>query len=207
MVAYGIEVAQFLQSVQVVDSSGEVRNMDVADCGFGYRSSVFQTQPQLSIVAVTFRLSKRPAINASYPEIDHALRDVDSPGPQALANAVIQIRRRKLPDPAKDPNVGSFFKNPLIEFEHAEQLQQQEPDLRVFPQAGLAKLSAAQLIDRCGWKDRGTQALYCWPTQPLVIVNSGRLAATDVLRFADDIRDSVASQYDVQLELEPSVLS
>jgi UDP-N-acetylmuramate dehydrogenase len=205
--AYGVEVAQFLQSVQVMEPTGEVRDMDAGECGFGYRSSVFQTQAQLSILTVTFKLGKQPAINRTYLEVDQALHDVDSPSPHALADAVIQIRRRKLPDPATDPNVGSFFKNPLIAVEDAERLRLREPDLSVFHQAGRAKLSAAQLIDRCGWKDRGTSALYCWPTQPLVIVNPGHLAATEVLKFAEDIRDDVVSQYDVQLELEPSVLS
>lgn len=203
--AYGVEAAEFIQTVEVLDEEGKVRSMPAAECLFGYRSSVFQKEPQLCITGVTFRLRTRPSVVATYPDVVQEIEDINSP--HALAEAVIRIRQRKLPDPAAEPNVGSFFKNPTMSLQDASDLKKRHPELKMFEGKDQAKLSAAQLIDLCGWKAKGSPALHCWGAQPLVIVNPGRGNAADVLGFAENIRADVLARYGVHLEVEPSVLS
>ncbi len=202
--AYGAELADFVHEVRVVDSDGSERVLGSEACGFGYRTSVFQTRPDWAIVAVTLRLRKTPAINLSYAEL--ARRVAQNATPQEVASAVCAIRREKLPDPAIDPNAGSFFKNPVVTQAQAAILETQIPDLTTHSTPTGIKLSAAQLIDRAGWKQKSAGPVLCWHRQPLVLVNHGARSATEVVAFADAIRADVATRYGVSLELEPCVL-
>ncbi len=207
--AYGVELAAFVQSVDVVDAGGGRRTLSCEDCEFAYRDSVFKREPEWIIVGVRLSLSKAATPVTTYPDIQEELasRGVDEPSPQDVAAAVIAVRQRKLPDPADTPNAGSFFKNPLVSRERVDALKKTIPDLVTFPQAAGIKLSAAQLIDRGGWKNRHRGGVTVWPRQPLVLINPDHQSATDVLAFAADIRRDIAARYGVELELEPSLLS
>ena len=123
----------------------------------------------------------------------------------SLAKIVREIRKSVLPNHHKIFNAGSFFKNPIIDnakIAHFEGL-----DLSVFRTRVGAKLSAAQLIDRCGWKEKQTGQVRCWVKQPLVLVNYGATQAAHILEFASDVRASVADAFAIELEIEPSVLA
>jgi UDP-N-acetylmuramate dehydrogenase len=205
--AYGVEIATFVDGVEILDEAGKLATLNPSQCAFDYRQSVFQNQSDVHVTSLLLKLRKKPTVVTGYPDVAAELSEVEDPTPDDVARAVIAIRRAKLPDPRAHPNAGSFFKNPIVDANRAQALRARIPDLSHFEQGDGIKISAAQLIDRCGWKDRGSAALRCWPTQPLVIVNDGRLAATDVLAFAQDIRNDVFAQFGVQLELEPSVLS
>ena len=213
--AYGVEVAERLVSVDVVRGDGSVHKMSAADCEFGYRDSIFKrrvadgSQPLL-ILAITLRLSKRPVVNLSYRDLGKALGLSETktsvlPSPQQVAEAVISIRRAKLPDPGEHPNVGSFFKNPVVDEGAAARLG----ELGATPYAfnGGFKVSAAQLIDLAGWKGVRRGDVGCWPQQPLVLINYGQATAQNVLDFANDIQRSVSDTFQVELEPEPFVLS
>jgi len=207
--AYGVELAPFIEAVEAVDGSGQERTLTATDCEFRYRHSVFKGSRELTICAVVLRLSKIPAIVTHYPELRAELvaREIEAPTPAEVADAVITIRRRKLPDPASVPNVGSFFKNPVVGTDLAQRLRSGHPHFSAFAVDGGLKLSAAQLIDAAGWKKRPAPRVACWHQQPLVLVNTRQASSEDVLAFAEAIRKDIHARFGVQLELEPSLLS
>jgi UDP-N-acetylmuramate dehydrogenase len=123
-----------------------------------------------------------------------------------LAEAVIRVRRRKLPDPRSVPNAGSFFKNPIVSRAQFDSLRGRIERLLGYDAAGGVKLAAARLIDAAGWKGRRLGRAGVWVRQPLVLVNLGGARASDVLALADAITSDVRERYGVELELEPRLL-
>ncbi len=203
--AYGVEVASTIQHVEVLSLNSEVQNISVEACEFAYRDSIFKRNRSQIILAVQFRLQKKAKVVVEYAQLKQQLKGLSSvePTPQQIAVAVMQIRQAKLPDPSRDANVGSFFKNPIVSYKAAAQIMSKHQDLVQYPQHNGVKLSAAQLIDRAGWKNKGTNAVECWPTQPLVIVNNSATQAAEIIAFADAIKADIYKRYEVELELEP----
>jgi UDP-N-acetylmuramate dehydrogenase len=119
-------------------------------------------------------------------------------------DAVVAIRRTKLPDPLELGNAGSFFKNPVIDAAQFDALRARVPDVVSYPQpGGQVKLAAGWLIDRCGWKGRTLGAAAVHDRQALVLVNRGGATGADVLALARAIQDDVRKQFGVELEPEP----
>ncbi len=214
--AYGVELADLLVSVEALDlSSGNLLTLSREDCCFGYRDSLFkQERGRYAITRLTLRLRRDQQPTLNYPDLLAELenRSITSPGIADVANAVISIRQAKLPDPAKVANVGSFFKNPLVTEQHLKLLMKSHPTLKSFPVSepddGVEyhKLSAAQLIDLAGFKQRGTELVGVWPKQPLVIVNHAAPTAMPILEFADRIQREVERRFQIQLEIEPDLI-
>lgn len=217
--AYGVEVAQFIESVSVIDANQTARDIAASDCAFSYRDSVFKARfsasdQALIVLSVTFRLRLRANVNLAYAELAKAF-ELDAakaskqkrhaPAPLQVAAAVMAIRRKKLPDPGEYANAGSFFKNPVIDASTAQRLQVRSVTPYRFAQG--YKVSAAQLMDLAGWKGARSGDLGCWPKQPLVLVNYGHASAEHLLGFAQEIQRSIAERFEIQLELEPSVVS
>jgi len=209
--AYGVELRECFDSLEAVElSTGRTRRFDAPECAFGYRDSLFK-QPAGAgwlIVSVRLRLSRSPRLRLDYGEIraELARASIDAPGADDVARAVTAIRRRKLPDPARLGNAGSFFRNPIVDRSVARSLHEHEPALPAWPAGDRVKLSAAWMIERCGWKghrdgDAGVHAAHA-----LVLVNHGRAGGADLLRLARAIRDSVAARFGVTLEPEPVLL-
>jgi len=212
--AYGVEVRERIHAVEVFDRvSGQLQRMHHGDCAFAYRDSIFKHHPDRWIVtAVEFNLAR-----ASTPVLDYAgLRDellamgVVDASPRHVADAVIRIRRCKLPDPAVIGNAGSFFKNPIVPQPVADALSALHPGLPVFPAANgdSRKLSAAWMIDACGWKgyrdpdgDTGVS-----PSHALVLVNHGHATGMQLLDLARRIAGSVHGRFGVELEPEPRII-
>ena len=207
--AYGREVSEFIDEVEVFDRTGGELILKHLDCEFGYRTSIFKTKNDFIIGWVTFKLLKTPNPKTDYPDLKNFLSSLDltEPSPEEIADAVTQIRTEKLPNPFTHPNLGSFFKNPLVAKDVAVSLAGQIDGLKVFEVPGGFKLSAAQLIDLDGWKSKPGENVSCWVKQPLVLVNRGEATAYDVLSYAKKIITSVRDRFGVKLELEPSVLS
>ena len=213
--AYGLELAERFDSLTAIHlPTGVTRIFNRAECQFGYRDSVFK-QPPLSqwlIRTVRFALAPDLPLRTDYGEIGKQLaRDgVQQPHAVDVANAVVTIRRRRLPDPAIIGNAGSFFKNPLISISLAEQLHVRFSDLPRFPSNqpsdSRVKLSAAWLIEQCGWKGqrRGDAGVY--QRHALVLVNHGNATGRDLLSLAQEIRDSVQQRFGVTLEPEPIIV-
>jgi len=208
--AYGTEVGDRICSVDVYDRVQDERlQLSAQQCEFGYRTSLFKTTDRYVVLAVSFMLDLQQTNRTQwYPDIAAELArvGVNHPNPGQVAQAVIRVRRRKLPDPRRFGNAGSMFKNPVVPLAQAIQLQSQKPSLshHVTADDGYAKLSAAQLIDQAGWKGVEQQGLMVWPQQPLVMVNaSGQGNGVGLRRLTDAIAADVASKFSVQLELEP----
>ncbi len=204
--AYGVELSDFVRSVRVLMPNLEVRDFDASSCEFGYRTSVFKKLTNHAILSVELELSKEARPVAHYPDVErwHERNHVDTPSPQTVFQAVTEIRRDKLPDPAEYPNAGSFFQNPVVSSGLAADLSRAFPELNVFVlQEETAKLSAAQLIDMAGCKSWQDGPVQCWQDQPLVLVNRGNASHEQLMEFAAAVHRAVDEQFGVSLTLEP----
>jgi UDP-N-acetylmuramate dehydrogenase len=205
--AYGAEIKDVFHSVTVLDmATGQERVLGAAECRFGYRDSVFKHADGAGLVVldVTFALPMDWQPNLRYAELAQELAGVDAPTAREVSDAVIAIRRRKLPDPAVIGNAGSFFKNPVVAGEQCERLLAAYPNLVHHRQPdGSEKLAAGWLIDQCGWKGRNLGAAGVYPKQALVLVNNGGATGADVVGLARAIQADVAERYGVMLEPEP----
>ena len=210
--AYGVELKDYFHSLTVFDSAtGQTGVMDKAACRFAYRDSVFKhaAGQALVILDVTFALPRQWQPNLRYAELAQALsaQGIAAPSACQIADTVIAIRRRKLPDPALIGNAGSFFKNPLISRAQCVALLQRFPALVHHAQPdGSEKLAAGWLIDQCGWKGRKLGPAGVYPKQALVLVNNGGASGADILRLAAAIQHDVLAHYGVRLEPEPVVV-
>jgi len=210
--AYGVEAGETIVAVEAWDRlDGRERRLGREDCAFGYRDSLFKRAPERWIVtAVEFRLSRSAPLRLDYAGVREELEamGVAAPGPREVAGAVRRVRRRKLPDPATIGNAGSFFKNPVVTQQRAAQLQAASEGLPAYPAGpGLAKLSAAWLIERCGWKghregDAGIAAQHA-----LVLVNHGRASGAELLALARRVAASVEERFGVRPEPEPRIVA
>jgi UDP-N-acetylmuramate dehydrogenase len=209
--AYGTEVAASIEHVEAWDRrAGRSERLARDECAFGYRDSTFKRDPERWIVtAVEFRLSRKAPLRLDYAGVreELAAMGVTRPGARQAAEAVRRLRRRKLPDPAVIGNAGSFFKNPLVDAAVARRLLEAHPDAPVFP-AGTThrKLSAAWLIERCGWRghregDAGIAAQHA-----LVLVNHGHASGAQLLALARRVAQSVEERFGVRLEPEPRII-
>jgi len=206
--AYGLEVAERIESLDALDlASGELERFEAAACRFGYRDSVFKRQPnRWLITTVRFRLPRRWQPLTRYDELARELagRGLDAPDPRQISDAVIALRRRKLPDPAELGNAGSFFKNPIVEAGQCAALLAVHPALPHRPQPdGREKLAAGWLIEQCGWKGRRLGSAGCHAQHALILVNHGGATAADILRLAANIQGDVQRRFGVALEPEP----
>ena len=211
--AYGLELAERFEHLEAVSlDDGSTRRFDASECRFDYRDSVFKREDagRWLITSVTFRLPKRWQPVTGYAELaaELARRGLAEPTPLDVSDAIIDIRRRKLPDPAELGNAGSFFKNPLVDAATLERLRTLHPELPAYPQTdGRAKVAAGWLIERAGWKGRDLGPVGSYERQALVLVNRGGATGEDVRRIADAIRADVAVQFGVELEAEPQFVS
>jgi len=207
--AYGAEVKDLFHALTVFDfATGGTRTMTAADCRFGYRDSVFKHAEgrDLVVLDVTFALPRAWAPNLRYAELAQALaaQGIADPAPRQVGDAVIAIRRRKLPDPLEVGNAGSFFKNPVVPGEQCAQLLLAWPNLVHHRQAdGSEKLAAGWLIDQCGWKGKSLGRAGVYPKQALVLVNNGGASGAEVMALARAIQQDVRARFGVELEPEP----
>ena len=211
--AYGVEVREHIHAVEAFErATGKLRRMSAGDCGFGYRDSVFKREPQRYVVtAVEFALSRTPRLRLDYAGIGEELAAMGVDGaPRAaqVAEAVCRIRQRKLPDPAAVGNAGSFFKNPIVPAAQADALKREHSALPVFATGdeGLRKLSAAWLIDACGWKGHRDGDAGVAASHALVLVNHGHATGAQLLDLARRIAASVHDRFGVMLEPEPRIV-
>lgn len=210
--AYGVELSERIFSVEAVDlKSGQIISFDREMCQFAYRDSLFKSQGagRFIITAVSFRLPKLWHPVTSYADIaaELDLRALGTPTPKQIAEAVIAVRKRKLPDPDALPNAGSFFKNPVVSAEEFAQLARDWPAIPNFPQEDKRiKLSAGWLIEQCGWKGRNQGAVGMYEKQALVLVNHGGGTGKDVLTLSQQVMDDVWARFGVTLEREPILI-
>lgn len=209
--AYGGEVGEIIASVEAFDRQrDEFMQLDNAACAFSYRDSLFKREPGRFIVtAVDFLLPRRRELRLDYAGVRQELEamGVKDPMPVNVAAAVENLRRRKLPDPAITGNAGSFFKNPLLPAERAAALIAAHPQLPNWPAAGpTVKLSAAWLIEACGFRGVRDGDAGVSDKHSLVLVNYGHATGAQIWGLAGRIRDAVAQRFGITLEPEPVIL-
>lgn len=209
--AYGVELSECLHAVTAFDRERRAWvELDHAACAFGYRDSVFKQQPgRFVLTEVTLALTRNRPLTIDYAGIRTELdaMAVATPDANAVSEAVIRLRRRKLPDPAQLPNAGSFFKNPLVAAAPAATLVQHHPSLPHWPMPdGRVKLSAGWLIETTGLRGYRCGDAGVAPGHALVLVNHGTASGADILTLAQHIQQRVAERFGVSLETEPVLL-
>ena len=209
--AYGVELAERFHSLQVWNLEAQALQMLTADdWRFGYRDSVFKRETELRlIVNVTLALPRQWVPVIGYADVENELRDrnIAQLRPRDVFDAVIAIRRRKLPDPAQVGNAGSFFKNPVIPRQQRSSLIERHPSLVSYDiGGGRYKLAAGWLIDACGLKGavRGRAAVY--EKHSLVVVNRGGATGADILALAREVQEAVRARFGIELEPEPRII-
>jgi UDP-N-acetylmuramate dehydrogenase len=210
--AYGCEVAEFIESVETWDiRDARVVTLDKPACAFGYRDSLFKREPgRYIITAVRFVLPRSRPLRTDYAGINEQLArmGVDKPAPFHVAEAVVHLRTKKLPDPSVIGNAGSFFKNPIVEAALADALQREHPGLAVWPQPdGRCKVSAAWLIEAAGFKGFREGDAGISNRHALVLVNHGNATGPQLWALAQQVMRGVREKFGVSLEPEPVVIS
>jgi UDP-N-acetylmuramate dehydrogenase len=209
--AYGCEVAEFVEGVEAWDTrERRVVTLNHATCAFAYRDSLFKHEPGRYIVtAVRFVLPRSRPLRTDYAGINEQLArmGVDKPAPFHVAEAVVHLRTRKLPDPAVIGNAGSFFKNPIVEAALADALKREHPELAAWPQPdGRCKLSAAWLIEAAGFKGVRDGDAGISNRHALVLVNHGHATGPQLWALAQRVMLGVREKFGVALEPEPVVI-
>ena len=209
--AYGVELKEVFDHLTAIDAkTGEKRIFRKEDCKFGYRESVFKNKykDQYFISAVTLQLTKQNhRLNTSYGAIIEQLNGSE-PTIQSISDAVIQIRRSKLPDPREIGNSGSFFKNPEIDKIDFEGLKAEFPNIPGYDLGNnRVKVPAGWLIEQAGWKGKKTGNVGVHEKQALVLVNYGEGKGKEIKELALAIQDSISDKFGVILQPEVNFIS
>lgn len=212
--AYGQEISQTLTTVEAFDNqTGQFVTLAGSDCGFSYRNSRFKSadRGRFFITGLTLHLTKGNPTAPFYGAVQtyFEAHGITNFTPQALRQAVIDIRNSKLPDPKIVKNTGSFFANPIISKAQFSGLNNPDSPMPNWPSGeDSIKLSAAWLIAEAGftdYKDAET-GMATWPRQPLVLVNENAKSTRDLLKFKQKIVDTVQTKFGIQLIQEPEML-
>lgn len=202
--AYGVEFKDLVSGVTCFDlKERKTCKFTAAECRYGYRESMFkEAEDRYVITSVLLRVSRSAGPKLSYK----GLEGIDASSPQKVRDAVIAIRRTKLPDPEEIGSAGSFFKNPVVSAIDFARILDAAPGETVphyILDGGFIKVPAAWLIDRCGFKGEREGGAAVYEKQPLVIVNaSGEASPQDVLELERRIIAGVHSRFGVSLHPE-----
>jgi UDP-N-acetylmuramate dehydrogenase len=222
--AYGMELQNRFHSLDAIDlRSGKDFTLQAAQCGFGYRDSVFKHAPAATggmglkgaavITQVRFALPKRWRPELAYQDLQRKVDEsgISQPSAQQVFDWVVDIRTAKLPDPRDVGNAGSFFKNPTVSQEQCDDIIGRDPRVVHYPLGdGRIKLAAGWLIDACGWKGKTIGRAGVYDKQALVLVNRGTrespVTGGEVMTLARAIQTSVYERFGIMLEPEPEVI-
>lgn len=211
--AYGAEIKDTFESLEALNlQTLELEVFNAKACAFGYRESFFKRagKGQYLISSVTFKLSKKPSVKTSYGAIQEVLaaKGITQPSIREVADAVIEIRQSKLPDPKEIGNSGSFFKNPTVSASEASRLMAEFPGIPNYPVEGSSdvKFPAGWFIEKAGWKGfrRGDAGVHA--KQALVLVNYGEATGGEILALSEEIKQSIKDTFGVSLETEVNIL-
>jgi UDP-N-acetylmuramate dehydrogenase len=210
--AYGVEVGQFIEYVEIYDLYKRVfLKVQSSECDFGYRTSKFKYQNGYVITSVVFRLFKYYNINATYPDLQQLKKHSNEGTLNALAlrNYIIDIRQSKLPDPQYIANAGSFFHNPILPDTHVNCLKRKYPQMPVYSVSnhGCFKVAAGWLIDNLGLSGYKCGNVGVYKKQALILVNYADANQAEILRLAQMVQNMVEQEYQILLNIEPIVIN
>lgn len=210
--AYGVELKDHLESLEAINiKSHRIETMHLADCEFGYRDSIFKNRLKNSyvILNVTLKLDKHPTFKLTYANILDTLdkMEIKTPSIKAVSDAIIFLRKNKLPDPKQLPNAGSFFKNPYVTREAFSKLKNEFPDIPSFPiNSNALKIPAAWLIEQCKWKGERLGKTGVYHKQAVVLANYDGASGNDILQLAKQIQSDVHQKFAIDLVPEVTIL-
>ncbi len=217
--AYGQELKDTVKSVEVFDTkSGELTSLTKADCGFGYRDSIFKSElkGRYIITSVVFELSKQAPGVPNYKDVISYFEshNIASPNLEQIRQAVLEIRSGKFVDPSVMPNAGSFFKNPIVTELVAKKIMQQNPDVKLYPEdtkiipleGGNYKIAAGWLIQNLGLKGLELEKVRVDPNHALVLENKGGASQKDLKHLVTRIQNAAMEKYGIELEPEPVII-
>ncbi len=210
--AYGSEVKDTIVEVEVFDIyANKLINISNEDCKFGYRDSIFkhEAKGKYIITGVTYRLSKIYPKIPDYPGVKRYFLDnnINNPHVKEIREAIIDIRNSKLPNWKELPNLGSFFKNPIVEKEIAQRLKNKYLDLKTFPsEDGKVKIPAGFLLDKAGLKGQSFGNISVYEKNALVLINNGGASKEDLIKAKNEIVKIVNEKFGMILEQEPEMV-
>ncbi len=201
--AYGVEVESIIQEVETIEiATGKPRVFHVSECEYGYRESIFKNQlrGQYVVTAVVFKLSVTPVVHLDYGQLQDLKALSHTPSAQDIRDAVIAIRRSKLPEPDQLGSAGSFFKNPVVPIELFNDIAATHHEVPHYAiDEKQVKIPAAWLIEQCGWKGKCHGGAAVYEKQPLIIVNKNHATSSDIMELASLIQQSVYDTFKINI--------
>jgi UDP-N-acetylmuramate dehydrogenase len=209
--AYGAEIKDVLEEVIFLDEDSKEHSFKNRECKFGYRESIFKRElkGKVFITHVILKLTqKNHVLNYSYASLNEELnkRGIQNPTIKDISDAVIFIRRTKLPDPNEFGNAGSFFKNPTLNAEQYAEFRNKFPDVPVYPSGETTKIPAAWLIEKSGFKGKEWKGAAVHEKQPLVLINKNRASGADIHELCRMIQKEVFKIFGIMLEPEVNIV-
>ncbi|MEA3317339.1 MAG: UDP-N-acetylmuramate dehydrogenase [Bacteroidota bacterium] len=208
--AYGVEVKDVIKEVEAIDiNTSDINTYNNQQCKFGYRNSIFKMElkNKVIITSVIFKLSKKADYKIHYGNLSEELEKYSEINLSSIRQAIISIRENKLPDPKKNGNAGSFFKNPYITKAEANKLKKIYPDIPIYELSNnLVKIPAGWLIEKTGWKGYKENKVGVHKNQALVLVNYGNAKGEDVFNLANKIQGSVNDEFNIRLSMEVNIV-
>ena len=208
--AYGIEVCDFIKSVRFFDlTTNSIKEFDNSECKFGYRTSIFQSM-HVIILSVTFKFLSKP-VNINYASIQDYLDtnniDKSSLTPKDLSSIVKKIRTSKLPNPSVIPNVGSFFKNPVVQKSSINTDCFSYDDLIIWSiDQNKVKVGAARLLELIDDLIPKHSQVELYKDHSLVLINKGNASQEDIINFSQYLQNKVFETFNIQLNVEPLII-
>lgn len=211
--AYGVEVKDTITLVEGIEiATGKLVTFSNEDCKFGYRNSIFKNthKGKIILTSIGFKLTKKNhKLNTSYGAIETELisKKITTPSLKNISDAVISIRKRKLPDPKEIGNSGSFFKNPVIAIHHFLTLKKEYPTIPSYPISDTEiKIPAGWLVEKIGFKGKRFGDAGVHNKQALVLVNYGNASGDEIYELAKRIQKEVLNKFKVALEIEVNII-
>lgn len=211
--AYGVEVKDTITKVEALEiETGKLLTFSNAECQFGYRNSIFKNEAKgkYILTSVSFQLTKNQhQLNTSYGAIETALQEnkITNPTIKDVSDAVIAIRKSKLPDPKEIGNSGSFFKNPLIPTNQFLELQEKHPAIPYYKISETeTKVPAGWLVEQCGFKGKRFGDAGVHKKQALVLVNYGNASGKEIYKLAQNIQQTIFNTFKIALEIEVNII-
>ena len=200
--AYGEEISKYIEHIEVFNlKTGNVEILNNMNCNFDYRDSLFKKHKHLFIKNVFFKLKEKFIANNSYQD----LQDYRFKKASELRKRILRIRNQKLENYLTKPNVGSFFKNPLINKKDLKKLLFKDVDLKFYKHDALIKVSAAWLIERCNLKGIQLNKARVSRKHSLVLINEDK-SPNSILKLKNKVKTTVSKKYNIRLEEEPTII-